>query len=62
VSIRSAGTVRVVVASVAVLVAVFLWLPILLRVAGLNVNDAGLIINSLAAGGAFSAAAAAVAS
>ncbi len=59
-SIRSAGTVRVVVWSVAVLVAVFLGLPILLRVAGVNVNDAGLIINSLAAGGAFTAAAAAV--
>lgn len=43
------------------LVAVFLGLPILLeRVAGVNVNDTGLIINSLAAGGAFSAAAAAV--
>jgi hypothetical protein len=44
-----------------VLVAVFLGLPILLeRVAGVNVNDAGLIINSLAAGGAVSAAVAAV--
>jgi hypothetical protein len=43
-----------------VLVAVFLGLPILLRVAGVNTNDTGLIVNALVALGTFGAAGAAV--
>jgi hypothetical protein len=59
VSIRSLVAVAVVVWSVAVLVAVFLGLPMLLMVVGVDV-DAGLIVNALVAIGTFSAAAAAV--
>ena len=56
---RSLLAVAIIVWSVAVLVAVLLGLPTLLTVAGVHV-DAGLIVNALAAAGAFSAALAAV--
>jgi hypothetical protein len=55
VSIRSLVTVAVVVWSIAVLVAVFLGLPMLLTVEGVHV-EAGLVVNALAAGIALSAA------
>jgi hypothetical protein len=59
VSIRSLVTIAVVVWSVAALVAVFLGLPMLLTVEGVDL-DAGLIVNALVALGTFGAAGAAV--